>query len=99
MKRKRSNIPARFRKLCAAWHGGQSSMFYAVSSSNGLYRGNIRPANCETEKEWDLHLWQTLSKEIFQTILICSIGREIDKLSEFKSFVDAKISKLSLASV
>jgi hypothetical protein len=98
-KKKKSNIPARFRKLCAAWHGGQSSIFYAVSSSNGLYRGNIWPANCETEKEWDLHLWTRLLWEITDCLRLARLDdqpKEVKKLSDFKKFVDKKISKFSV---
>lgn len=74
-------------------------MFYAVSSSNGLYRGNIRPANCETEKEWDLHLWTSLLWEITDCHRLAYLEKmagEVKKLSDFKVFVDEKISKFSV---
>jgi hypothetical protein len=49
------------------WHGGQSSMLYAISSTGSLSRGTIRPRNDDgepmTDKEWMADLASRLDTE------------------------------------
>lgn len=58
----------RERELAADWHGGQSSMLYAVSSTGGLARGNVRPSwsgNVPmTDDEWAHDLICQLQSEL-----------------------------------
>jgi len=49
------------------WHGGSSSMLYAVASTGALRRGTIRPYDDEgrplTNEEWMIELAQKLEQE------------------------------------
>ena len=66
--REKISIPVEYVELCQNWHGGQSSMMYAVSSTGGLTRGTIRPKNDNdepmTDDEWLCHLYETLLDEV-----------------------------------
>jgi len=49
-----------------SWHGGQSSMLYAVASTGALSRGTIRPYGDDgplTDDEWICHLASNLAWE------------------------------------
>ena len=45
------------------WHGGLSSMLYAIASTGALRRGSIRPRYCETDAEWFIHIAERLADE------------------------------------
>jgi len=49
------------------WHGGQSSMLYAIMSTGALSRGTIRPRHAEggsmTDEEWMIDLAERLESE------------------------------------
>lgn len=50
------------------WHGGQSSMLYAVTSTGALSRGTHRPYNDDegrpmTDEEWMTDLAERLARE------------------------------------
>lgn len=42
--------------LCMNHYACMSDMLYAVASTGGLFRGNRRPPECETDEEWDAYL-------------------------------------------
>lgn len=46
-----TEIPTEFVELAKVWHGGSQTMLYAVASTGGLTRGNIRPQH--HDHEWD----------------------------------------------
>lgn len=50
--------------LAKDWHGGQSSMLYAVASRGVLELGTIRPANCSSDDEWKNDLRWLLATEL-----------------------------------
>ena len=89
-------IPDEFVDLCEGWHGGQSSMLYAISSTENLTTGSIKPPRAETDEQWYLGLWRELSMEIYRNI---KAAREyepgdVDALTRFDGFVDGKIAEM-----
>lgn len=52
------------------WHGGQSSMLYAIASTGALRRGSIRPRYCETDAEWFAYLASRLAEEAESLIAV-----------------------------
>jgi len=58
------------------WHGGQSSMLYALASTGALSRGTIRPQSYEhdglaTDDEWIDQLAGDLSMEAERAVKDC----------------------------
>ena len=51
-----------------AWHGGQSSMLYAVASTGALSLGTMRPKDCDggvmSDREWFEYLVANLAREV-----------------------------------
>lgn len=45
------------------WHGGQSSMLYAIASTGALKRGMLRPHGLTTDAEWFIHIAERLADE------------------------------------
>ena len=89
-------IPEEFLALCEEWHGGQSSMLYAISSTGHLKTGMIKPSWAETDEEWYLGLWNKLFMEIHNDI---KAAREyepddVDALLRFGGFVNQKILEM-----
>ena len=50
-------------KTASNWHGGQSSMLYAVASTGMLSRGTHRPRGIDTDAEWMADLASRLESE------------------------------------
>lgn len=55
------------RRLATDWHGGQGSMFYAVSSTGGLSRGAEGFRGGRTDEEWSADLIDRLARELAET--------------------------------
>jgi len=53
-------------ELASAWHGGQSSMLYAVASTGALSRGTIRAGR--SDAEWSHDLVLQLQHELSETL-------------------------------
>ncbi len=58
------------------WHGGQSSMFYALSSTGALSTGTMRPNSYDedrpmTDSEWISYLADKLEDEAEDAIKDC----------------------------
>lgn len=81
---------AEFAELCSQWHGGQSSMMYAVASTGELALGSYMPLDCEDEHEWMQKLLRDLLCEINICLRICD-SEDSDQLHEFKKKVDSCI--------
>jgi hypothetical protein len=62
-------IPAEFVELAKDWHGGQSSMLYAIASTGKLETGKIRPPYAYSDKEWYHGLFIELTEELWNCIL------------------------------
>lgn len=54
--------------LARAWHGGQASMLYAVSSCGALTLGTSMPIYCETEAGWERDLVGRLRAEVADVV-------------------------------
>jgi hypothetical protein len=54
-------------KLACDWHGGQSSMLYAVASTGALKRGTVQPYGSVTVAEWNVDLLDRLHGELVRT--------------------------------
>jgi hypothetical protein len=50
--------------LAKDWHGGQTSMLYAVASRGVLELGTVRPAHCFSDDEWKNDLRWLLATEL-----------------------------------
>lgn len=77
----RLDIPDEFIQLCEMWHGGQDSMFYAISSTGKLSLGSINPGGSKplSNKDWMLSLISGLRTEI--SYCICKIrGMRVDRM-------------------
>lgn len=59
-----AHVTAERRELAIGWHGGQSSMLYAIASTGDLYRGTVRPYGIERASEWDAWLLDALRVEL-----------------------------------
>lgn len=61
-------VTDRQRRLATEWHGGQSSMLYAVASTGALTFGTVRPSwwpgQPMTDDEWGRHLAAKLAREL-----------------------------------
>lgn len=56
---------------CASgWHGGDSTMFYAVASTGKLALGSRRPYRINTDTEWFAYLCDTFEAEILDALCI-----------------------------
>lgn len=67
---KKLEIPTEYVELCEAWHGGQSSMFYAISSTGALSLGTHNPYPGESDEVWMLGLMESTISEIEECIEI-----------------------------
>lgn len=67
-------VPTEFVTLSSDWHGGQSSMLYAIASTGNLSMGSRRPImndeyDCSayrpmTDEEWIAHMYVKLRNEL-----------------------------------
>lgn len=58
-------------RVATDWHGGQGSMFYAVSSTGSLSRGTMRPYGDDapmSDTEWSYDLVSRLGAELREDI-------------------------------
>lgn len=90
------DIPPQYLELCESWHGGISSMLYAVASTGGLTLGSIRPSETETDDEWYLSLWSGLSGEVSHVVNVAENQRDADlnRLKAFEEWVDKTEERL-----
>lgn len=101
----RVDIPNEFVDICTSWHGGQDTLFYAISSCGYLGIGSIRPVDCNTDEEWIRRLLGNLDTEIHQLLnkldrlpAANELGdRDYDGLVEFGRFVNEKIQEMANA--
>jgi hypothetical protein len=56
------------RAAASAWHGGQGSMLYAISSTGSLKIGSIRPHGCESDREHFIGI----ARELFDEASDCA---------------------------
>jgi len=96
------SIPVEYVNLCIDWHGGQSSIMYAIASTGNLTRGTIRPQNDNdewmTDDEWLCHLYYELSCELWSIVdgFDCQcIHNDNVIIVEFLDWVENKIVKQS----
>jgi len=89
-------IPDRFVTLCTHWHGGQGSMFYAVSSTGNLTIGTHPPRGCDTNEKWYLTLWRDLACDASYTAIAASNEDHDDYsvLQEFEDWCDVRVTRL-----
>jgi len=101
------HIPDIFVRLCKSWHGGQSSMLYAIASTGNLTPGSRRPCDCDgtpwTDTQWRASLYSDLYREL------SSIVRHLEEypahdvegslpiLREFRDWADRVSDDLTLA--
>jgi hypothetical protein len=67
------------------WHGGMTSMLYALSSSGYLGTGTIRPRGCDgplSDDEWIAMLADNLESEAQSALDDCNLTRERSSASE-----------------
>ena len=77
-------------RVATEWHGGQSSMLYAISSTGALSRGTIRSGRDDAEWSYDLasQLWSELRD------ILATAGRAGE--NEDYAVISAWIDKLDL---
>ena len=91
------SVPLEYVELCEAWHGGASSMMYAISSTGDLTIGSIRPKNDDdnpmTDDEWICHLYKKLFGELYTLIsrLNKKDDNNYDLLSKFEIWVQKRM--------
>lgn len=90
-------IPDQFKELCSGWAGDTNCMLRAIESTGGLTLGSRKPMDCETEKQWYLHLFQQLSEDVMHCRMLSqksSKKEDLDILIEFEAWVDAQVDLL-----
>lgn len=94
-------IPPEYIELCEQWHSGQSSMFYAISSTGALSLGTNNPYPGESDEVWMLGLIENTILEIEHCIKICEWGmneefRDVDSelFEQFLSYMEIKKTEL-----
>lgn len=92
-------IPSEYLELCESWHGGQDSMFYAISSTEALSLGTHSKIWGEQDSDefWMLGLMEDTIREIKICIGHCENGHYPDDkelLERFLSYMETKKSEL-----
>lgn len=68
-------------EIAQAWHGGQSSMLYAIASTGALKRGSIRPREVKTDAEWFAHIADALAEEADHVAVMARKFNEHDDIA------------------
>ena len=79
-------IPPEYVDLCYGWHGGIDCLLYAVSSTDGLTRGNRRPLEM-TDEQWYLTLWRDLACDVTRARWAAGKAAESARDDDFLMFV------------
>ncbi len=94
-------IPDEFVAICDGWYGGMGDLLYAVSSTQNLTTGTIRPSGCDSDEKWYLSLWRDLSADAGCAVRAAKMGYngQSDKddypvLVRFEAYVDSIVERL-----
>jgi len=94
-------IPAQFVAICDGWYDGMGDLLYAVSSTQNLTIGTIRPAGCDSDEKWYLTLWRDLAADVWNAACAAKMGYngESDKddypvLVRFEAYADGIVEQL-----
>ncbi len=64
-------------EIAEGWHGGQSSMLYAILSTGDLTTGSIRPSTYDENNELGLPIWRQMTDNEWLGDLAFDLWREL----------------------
>ena len=99
-------IPAEYLNIAGAWHDGQSSMLYAISSSGSLMTGTHCPVTeysdeYDKQRKWYLLLWNSLSVDLGFAVRAANKSggihmQDTELLEEFEKYTDDICERLAV---
>ncbi len=92
-------LPGHIVEVAERWHGGQSSMLYAICSTGGIKRGSVRPERTMSDGEWMLSLLDEASSELRDAACHCEQTddenyADHETLIEAAELIEAKANEL-----